>query len=94
MTGDTLSLFWYRFPPGATPHDAGGMAVLGAPSIKNASPALFDELTSKERINEQHNTSFGQNQGLAWSSDPSLWGNQLLTEKIQVLDRTKALHGP
>ena len=68
MTGDTLSLFWYRFPPGATPHDASGMAVLGAPSIKIASPALFDELTSKERINEQHHTSFGQNQGLAWSS--------------------------
>ena len=91
MTGDTLSLFWYRFPPGATPHDVGGMAALGAPSIKIASLALFDELTSKERINEQHHTSFGQNQCLVWSLDPSLWGNQLLTKKIQVLDRTKTL---
>ena len=43
---------------------------------------------------KRKNTSFGQNQGLAWSSDSSLWGNQLLKEKIQVLDRTKALHGP
>ena len=35
----------------------------------------------------------GQNQGLAWSSDPSLWGNQV-KKILQVLDRTKALHGP
>ena len=39
------------------------------------------------------NTSFGQNQGLVWSSDSSLWGNQLLKKKMQVLDRTKALYG-
>ena len=37
-------------------------------------------------------SSFGQNQGIAWSSDSNLWGNQLL--KNQVLDRTKVLHGP
>ena len=37
-------------------------------------------------------SSFGQNQGIAWSSDSNLWGNQLL--KDQVLDRTKVLHGP
>ena len=24
------------------------------------------------------NLSFGQNQGIAWSSDSNLWGNQLL----------------
>ena len=46
--------------------------------------------TKKRKI-----TSFGQNQGIAWSSDSSLWGNQLQKkEKLQVLDRTKALHGP
>src|SRR6266550_2936278 len=39
-------------------------------------------------------TSFGQNQCLVWSSDSSLWGNQLLRRKLQVLDRTKALYGP
>ena len=38
--------------------------------------------------------SFGQNQGIAWSSDSSLWGNQLLGWKNWVFDRTKALHGP
>ena len=35
--------------------------------------------------------SFGQNQDIAWSSDSSLWGNQVLKK---VLDRTKVLHGP
>ena len=36
-----------------------------------------------------------QNQGLAWSSDSNLWGNQLLPKKKrQVLDVTKVLHGP
>ena len=38
------------------------------------------------------NLNFGQNQGIAWSSDSNLWGNQLL--KNQFLDRTKVLHGP
>ena len=67
----------------------------------------------------QENLSTRQNQGLAWSSDSNLWGDQLLQEeskyqtepksctvfglkpmgklvtlKIQVLDRTKVLHGP
>ena len=37
--------------------------------------------------------SFGQNQGIAWSSDSNLWGNQLLKENLS-LDRTKVLHGP
>src|SRR6266581_304630 len=40
----------------------------------------------------QYISSFGQNQGIAWSSDSNLWGNQLL--KNQVLDRTKVLPGP
>ena len=29
---------------------------------------------------KEKNTSFGQNQGIAWSSDSNLWGNQLLKE--------------
>ena len=37
---------------------------------------------------------FGQNQGIAWSSDLSLWENQLLGRENWVLDRTKALYGP
>ena len=28
------------------------------------------------------NLSFGQNQGIAWSSDSNLWGNQLLKENL------------
>src|SRR6266702_466581 len=75
------------------------------------------------QVNKKENLiSFGQNQGLAWSSDSSLWGNQVQKRKShkfwteprpcmilglkpmgkpstkkkisQVLDRTKALHGP
>ena len=94
MTGDTLLLFRHKFPLGATPRNASGMASLGASNIKLASPTLFEELTFRKWINERANTSFGQNQGLAWSLGPSLWGNQLLTKKIRVLDRTKALYGP
>ena len=37
---------------------------------------------------------FGQNQGITWSSDSSLWGNQLLGSENWVFDRSKALHGP
>ena len=49
----------------------------------------------KPNTTKGKNTSFGQNQGLIWFSDSSLWGNQLLQrERIQVLDRTKALYGP
>ena len=36
---------------------------------------------------------FGQNQGITWSSDSNLWGNQLLKVNLS-LDRTKVLHGP
>ena len=92
MTGDALSLFRYRFPPGATHHNASGMASLGASSIKIASPALFEELTFKRRINEQKkNTSFGQNQGLVWSSDSSLWENQLLERKHTSFGQNQGL---
>ena len=38
--------------------------------------------------------SFGQNQGIVWSSDSNLWGNQLLRWKNWVLNRTKVLYGP
>ena len=38
--------------------------------------------------------SFGQNQGIVWSSDSNLWGNQLLRWENWILDRTKVLHGP
>ena len=30
------------------------------------------------------NLSFGQNQGIAWSSDSNLWGNQLLKENLST----------
>ena len=42
----------------------------------------------------QYKSSFGQNQGIVWSSDSNLWGNQLLISINQVLDRTKVLYCP
>ena len=45
-----------------------------------------------EREVDSLSLSARQNQGLAWSSDTSLWGNYTL--RAEVLDRTKALHGP
>ena len=33
------------------------------------------------KYSKEKTISFGQNQGLAWSSDSSLWGNQLLNRK-------------
>ena len=33
------------------------------------------------KYSKEKTTSFGQNQGLAWSSDSSLWGNQVLKRK-------------
>ena len=40
-------------------------------------------------------TSFGQNQGLVWSSDSSLWGSQVQKFLLlQVLDGTKDLYVP
>ena len=38
--------------------------------------------------------SFGQNQGLVWSSDSSYGETNYLKEKIRVFNRTKALYGP
>ena len=74
-----------------------GLKPMGKPSTKEKSKVLdrtkalhgprtqtYGETKYKRKIK-----SFGQNQGLAWSSDSSLWGNQ-----VQVLDRTKALYGP
>ena len=44
------------------------------------------------KYSKEKTTSFGQNQSLAWSSNSSLWGNYTL--EVEVLDKTKALHGP
>ena len=38
--------------------------------------------------------SFGQNQGIVWSTDSNLWGNQLLGWENWVLDRTTVVYGP
>ena len=40
------------------------------------------------------NKGFAQNQGYVWSSETSLWGNQLPEKKTMVLDRKRALYGP
>ena len=52
-------------------------AALGAYNLKLTLSTLVEGLTFKKK----KNTSFGQNQGLVWSSNLSLWGNQLLKRK-------------
>ena len=43
------------------------------------SRGLAEELTLlKQRSHAERKLGFGQNQGIAWSSDSSLWGNQVL----------------
>ena len=39
-------------------------------------------LKPMEKPTTSKNIGFGQNQGLAWSSDSNLWGNQLLQESL------------
>ena len=36
-------------------------------------------------------SSFGQNQGIAWSSDSNLWGKQLLKEKIMSFGQNQGI---
>ena len=66
---------------GATPCGANGAGSSRGlwPRTSSPRPGLgayirnINESTKKKR----NLTSFGQNQGLAWSSDSSLWGNQV-----------------
>src|SRR6266571_4963006 len=105
---------------------------MGKPSTEKKKSQVLDRTKAlhgprtqaygETKYREEKITSFGQNQGLAWSSDSSLWGNQVQRrknhkfwteprpcmvlgfkpmgkpstkkKKSQVLDRTKALHGP
>ena len=76
-----------------------GLKPMGKPSTKQKNQKFWTEPRpcmvlglkpmGKPSTKQKPSTSFGQNQGLAWSSDSSPWGNQ-----VQVLDRTKALYGP
>ena len=50
------------------------------------------ELKPMRKPTTYKKSSFGQNQGITWSSDSNLRGNQLL--RNQVFDRTKVLHDP
>ena len=67
------------------PKPLGKPTTYKAIQVLDRTKALYGPRTqaSGETNYLQKNTSFGQNQGLAWSSDPSLWGNQLLTEKYK-----------
>ena len=114
------SLLRYKLLLGATPRSANSADSSRGfwPQAGSPRPGLGAYV---QKINKYKRkiTSSGQNQGLAWSSDSSLWGNQVLKknykfwteprpcmvlglkpmgkpstqEKLQVLDRTKALHG-
>ena len=54
-------------------------ATLGSVDRMDNSRGLAEELTPlKPRSQAKRKLSFGQNQSITWSSDSSLWGNQLL----------------
>ena len=40
------------------------------------------ELKPMGKLTTERNLNFGQNQGIAWSSDSNLWGNQLLERNL------------
>ena len=88
MTSDTLSMLRYRFPLGATPHKASGMASLGASNLKLTHPTLVEGLTiEKTQVLDRTKALLGPR-------TQAYGETNYLKEKIQVLDRTKALYGP
>ena len=70
-----------------------GLKSMGKPSTKEKKSQVLDRTKAlhgprtqaygETKYIEEKTTSFGQNQGLVWSSDLSLWGNQLLRRKIK-----------
>src|SRR6266700_3253241 len=82
-----------------------GLKSMGKPSTKKKKSQVLDRTKAlhgprtqaygETKYKKEKIKSFGQKKGLEWSSDSSLWGNQVQKKrKSQVLDRTKALHGP
>ena len=43
------------------------------------------------QVQKRNLTSFGQNQGLAWSSDSSLWGNQVQKRDLTSFGQNQGL---
>ena len=71
-------LFRHKLLLGATPCSANGAGSSSGfwPQASSPSPGLGAYVRNINKC-KRNLTSFGQNQGLAWSSDSSLWGNQV-----------------
>ena len=73
----------------------GNQLLISIYQVLDRTKVFYDPRTQTyEETNYLSKSGFGQNQGIAWSSDSNLWGNQLLISIYQVLDRTKVLYGP
>ena len=85
-------LFRHKLPLGAMPCSANGMGSSRGfwPQASSPSPGLGAYVRN---INKQKRnlTSFGQNQGLAWSSDSNLWGNQVQKRNLKSFGQNQGL---
>ena len=54
-------------------------------------PCMVLGLKPMGKPSTQKNTSFGQNQGLIWSSDSSLWGNQVQKRNLISFGQNQGL---
>ena len=75
-------LFRHKLLLGATPCSANGTGSSRGfwPQASSPRPGLGAYVRNINKC-KRNLTSFGQNQGLAWSSNSSLWGNQVLRRK-------------
>uniref|UniRef100_A0A7N2MHA8 Reverse transcriptase zinc-binding domain-containing protein n=1 Tax=Quercus lobata TaxID=97700 RepID=A0A7N2MHA8_QUELO len=78
-------LFRHKLLLGATPCSAHGVgSPRGSwPQAGSPRPDLGAYIRKTNKYKKTNLISFGQNQGLAWSSDSNLWGNQVQEMKIK-----------
>ena len=78
VSGDIWLLLRRKLLLGATPRSAKGVDISrGFQSQANSPRPGVGAYGRKIKQVHRKILSFGQNQGLAWSSDSSLWGNQV-----------------
>ena len=85
-------LFRHKLLLGATPCNANGAGSSRGfwPQASSPSPGLGAYVRNINKC-KRNLTSFGQNQGLAWSSDSSLWGNQVQNRNLTSFGQNQGL---
>ena len=79
ISGDIQLLLRHKLLLGATPCSAKGAGISRGfwPQASSPRPGVGAYGRKINQAQQRNLTSSGQNQGLAWSSDSSLWGNQV-----------------